>query len=182
MADKKEIYYSHESIRRAADIFAQHGDFIRSVIAFNVQNRDLTEDLFQDFFLFLACQDIVEDIPNMQAYLYKLISIRTKESLRRINHYRARIKRYALRGAKNPAGGAEQPLIETEEIKKIFGLIEKKLPPGEALAVTLRYKDSFNLKEAAQQMKIKPNSVSKYISIGLKKMAQALGESEKDDI
>ena len=64
--------------------------------------------------------------------------------------------------------------METEETSKMFELIERRLPPNEALAVRLRYRSNCSTGEAAKQMGVKPRSVSRYVSVGLKKFRSYL--------
>jgi RNA polymerase sigma factor (sigma-70 family) len=153
-------------------VFEEHGDFIRLVIRFNVRNEALCEDLFQDLLLFLISKPIPEDVQNVRGFLYRMISDRIKDTFRRIAHYHERIHRYAEHHAHIIEHQPENRLIEAEETKKMFDLIGKKLPSKEALAVTLRYKKSYDTTKIAEKMGIKPRSVSRYVSVGIKKIRQ----------
>jgi len=61
----------------------------------------------------------------------------------------------------------------------MFDLIERHLPPKEALAVALRYRENCDTAEAARKMRVKPRSVSTYVSVALKKMGHVLKERQE---
>jgi len=159
----------------AEKLFIEHGDFIRSVISFNVKNQALSEDIFQDLFLFFVSNPIPQDVQNVRGFLYRVVSDRVKDAFRRIKQYQRRIHRYAERRRRLTEDSSENIVIEVEEAEKMFELIERRLPPNEALAVTLRYRNSCDTREVAKKMGIKPRSVSRYVSVGLKKIRQVFG-------
>lgn len=164
------------NVRRAEKLFAEYGEFIRSVIFFNSINHDLSEDLFHDLFLHFVAKPIPQNIKNMEGFLYKVVTDEIKDSYRRIKRYHARIQRYA---AFNPNITVEPPdkeFINLEETKKMFELIQKNLSTKEAIAVKLRYRDDHDTKIVAQKMGIKSRSVSRYISIGIGKLRKIIGE------
>lgn len=162
-------------VNRTQKVFEEHGDFIRLVIRFNVRNETLCEDLFQDLFLYLTSKPIPEDVQNVRGFLYRMISDRIKDTFRRISRYHERIRRYAEHRTHIIEHQPENSLIEAEETKKMFDLIGKKLTSKEALAVTLRYKDSYNTTKIAEKMGIKPRTVSRYVSVGIKKIRRVFG-------
>jgi DNA-directed RNA polymerase specialized sigma24 family protein len=45
-------------------------------------------------------------------------------------------------------------------------------------AILLRYRNQFEIEEVAREMSIKPRSVSRYISVGLKKIRRILNIQE----
>jgi len=154
----------------ATEVFVAHGDFIRAVIHFHVKNKAEAEDLFQDLFLFLISRPVPEKVHNVKGYLYKVISDMVRDAFRRTEHYQTRIYRYTQRHGRTIENGPEDVLIETEEAEKMFALIERHLPRKEALAVTLRYRDNCDTGEVADKMGVEPRSVSRYVSVGLKKI------------
>ena len=168
------------NVERATELFDEHGDFIRSIIRFHVGNEPEAEDLFQDLFLSMVARPIPEEVRNIKAFLYKLISDSIKDNFRRINRYKTRIRRYAechLHIVENhPATG----LIDVEETIKMFDLIERHLPTKEAMAVTLRFRDNFDTGEVAEKMGVKTRSVSRYVSIGLKKIGLVLDNKVRE--
>jgi len=73
--------------------------------------------------------------------------------------------------------------IETEEMNKMFKLIEGCLPRSGAQAITLRYRNNYNTKEIARKMRVNKRTVHRYISIGLNKARQLLrakGDNQND--
>jgi len=162
----------------AEEIFEEHGDFIRLIIRFHVKNETEAEDLFQDFFLFLVSKPIPEEVQNVKGFLYRVVSDKVKDALRRTSCYQARIRRYAERRRHITENCPEDAVIDVEETKKMFELIRRRLPPKEAWAVTLRYRNNSDVGEIAEKMGIKSRSVSRYVSAGLNKLHQVFCVNE----
>ena len=166
------------NVERAAELFDEHGDFIRSIIRFHVRNEAEAEDLFQDLFLSIVAKPLPEEVRNIKGFLYKMISDTVKDAFRRINRYKTRMRRYTERHLhiveNHPAAG----LIDVEETIKTFDLIESYLPAKEALAVTMRYRDNCDTGEVAEKMGVKTRSVSRYVSTGLKKISHVLNKKQ----
>ncbi|MCK4751839.1 MAG: sigma-70 family RNA polymerase sigma factor [Planctomycetes bacterium] len=163
------------NVERATKIFAEHGDFIRSIINFNVKNKALSDDLFQDLFLYFISKSIPTEIRYMKGFLYKVTTDRIKDAFRRTGRYQAKLHRYANQRKSVPEREPEKAMIDIEETEKMFKAIARHLPSNEAIAVTLRYMDDNSITEIAEKMKIKPRSVSRYISVGLKKISYLFG-------
>jgi RNA polymerase sigma factor (sigma-70 family) len=164
------------SVDRAGRIFDKYGDFIRSVIRFNVKSETEAEDLFQDLFLSLVAKPIPEEVQNVRGFLYKLISDTVKDAYRRTKRYQARIRKYAKYQLRTIENRPETSLIGVEEARRMFDLIETRLPAKEALAVKLRFKNECETGEVAEIMGVKPRSVSRYVSVGLKKIGHVACE------
>lgn len=176
LAEVKKGERMPSNVGRAEKTFTEHGDFIRSIIRFNVKDDTLLEDIFQDFFLFLISNPVPTDVRNTKGFLYRLLSDRIKDTFRRIDRYRLRVRRYAHRRPPISEYRPEEILIEIEESKKLFRLIEKNLPPTESRAVTLRYRSNYNTRIVAEKLGVKPRSVSRYVSVGLKKIRHTFSE------
>ena len=74
----------------------------------------------------------------------------------------------------------ETDVMAADETKKMFRIIRNSLSPREALAVTLRYKDNCDIKKIAEKMDVGPRNVSRYISIGRRKIRQLLEVSQEE--
>ena len=162
------------NVSHVAKIFEEHGDFIRSVIRFNVKNEVLSDDLFQELFLFFVAKPMPKEIQNVRGFLYRVISDRSKDALRRIDRYHGRICRYSEHRLRLVERRPDNGIIEIEEMEKMLELIERHLPSRESMAVTLRYRDNNSVTEAARKMNVRTRSVSRYVSVGLKKLRQVL--------
>lgn len=164
-----------KGVERAARIFAEHGDFIHTVIRSGVKDDAQTDDLFQDFFLSLVSRPVPDNVRNLRSYLYRMITNDVVDAARRVKQYQARMYRYVehLRYTKGN-GDPEKALIRAEERNRLFELIEKRLRSSEAQAIVFRYKKDFSIQETANQMGINSRSVSKYLYKGLKKIRQLL--------
>ncbi len=163
------------NVARAAEIFSKYGDFILAVIRYHVENDAQVDDLFQDFFLSLVSNPIPANTQNTKGYLYKAITNDIVDAVRRVEKYKTRIDKYAE--CFNYSVNNDRPenaLIEREQTNKMFRLVEGRLRHSEAQAVTLRYRNSYNIKETAKKMHVNDRTISRYISTGLSKIRQFL--------
>ena len=166
------------NVDRAAEVFDKYGDFIRSVIRFHVKDEAEAKDLFQDLFLLLVAKPIPPEVQNVKTFLYKVISDTIKDAFRRIDRYQARIRRYAERNVQAFENCPEKAIMDIDEAKKMFELIERRLPPPQASALTLKYRNGYDTREVAERMGVKPRSVSRYVSVGLKKVVHVFREKQ----
>lgn len=178
-ADGKEVDNVTSNVARAAEIFAQHGDFIRAAIRYRIGDESLVDDLYQDFFLSLVTRPIPPDVRNLKNYLYRAIINDSFDAVRRVEQYQDRIQRYSKR-VENPVnkGRPENALMETEETERMFKTIERFMTNSESKAVILRFKNDSSIEDVSKQMSINKRSVSRYISVGLKKLRQFIVEKE----
>lgn len=164
----------------AARVFAEYGNFIRTAIRYRIKNESQADDLFQDFFLCLVARPVPEDVRNIKGYLYRRITCEIINAICRVERYQIRILKYTERtnrfiiNKQNP----EDALIEAEEAKKMFELIEMQLRHSEAQVITLRYRHSYSIKEIAKKINVDNASVRKYISVGFSKLRQFLTNSK----
>jgi RNA polymerase sigma factor (sigma-70 family) len=171
----KEASELPDNVTGAARIISEYGDFIRTIICYKVKNEDTAEDLFQDFYLSLVSKPIPAEVRNVRSYLYKSITNDILDATRRTEQYKTRINKYA-NFAKYSVNKStpENALIEAEETNKMFEAIEGWLQRRESQAISLRYRDSFDVKEAANKMNVDDRTVSRYVSSGLSKIRHYL--------
>ena len=164
-----------DNVDAAAKIFTEYGDFILMVIRYNVKNETQADDLFQDFFLSLVASPLPAGVQNVKGYLYRAITNKIIDAIHRVESYQNHMYKYAKHlnrsiNKKTP----ENAFIEAEETKKMFELIEMRLRSSHAQAITLRYKNNYEIKEVARKMNVRNASVRKYIYVGLSKIRQSL--------
>jgi RNA polymerase sigma factor (sigma-70 family) len=178
-AKKESVLPSN--VARAAEIFSKYGDFIRAVIRYKVKNEAWVGDLFQDFFLSIVSKPIPPEVQNVRSYLYRAIINDIVDAARRIEKYKTRMNKYAecLSYSINN-NSPENALIEAEETDKMFKLIEGWLRRSEAQVISLRYRNSYDIKEVAKKMHVDNRTVSRYISAGLSKIRQYLTVKQGD--
>ncbi len=163
------------NVTGAARIVSEHGDFIRAIIRYKVKNEDIADDLFQDFYLSLASKPIPGGVRNVRSYLYKAIINDVLDAARRIEQYKTRINKYAECSKYSiNKDSPENALIEAEETDKMFEAIEGWLQRRESQAISLRYRNSFDVKEVAKKMNVDDRTVSRYVSSGLSKIRHYL--------
>ncbi|HBR20551.1 MAG: RNA polymerase sigma-70 factor, TIGR02957 family [Parcubacteria group bacterium GW2011_GWA2_43_17] len=164
---------SMRSIDVAQKVFEEHGDFIRKTIQFRLGNGQEAEDLFQDMFLFLVSKPLPEDVRNVPSFLYRVITTRVIDKFRHETRVKNLIGRYAQEKERANGESIKHSLIEIaveEKSEKMFELVQKNLSKNEALAITLRYKHNLDISQTADKMRIKPRSVSRYLSVGIRKL------------
>lgn len=180
-AKAKKEFVLPSNVARAAEIFSEYGDFIRAVIYYQIKNDDQADDLFQDFFLSLVSEPLPADIQNIRGYLYKMITNDIVDAARRVERYKTLMKKYAeCFNYSINKNRPENALIEIEQTNKLFKLIKGRLRHSEAQAITLRYRNSYNIKEVAKKMHVNNRTVSRYISAGLSKIRQFLTFKQGD--
>lgn len=166
-------------VAAATKIFGDYGDFIKKVICSQVQDNNLAEDVFQDFFLSLVSYPLPRDMRNVRAYLYKAITNDIVDATRRTAKYRACVHKYAeLCNRPVAQKTPEEVLLEIEETSRLFELIEKQLPRAEAEAVSLQYRDSYSVKEVAEAMGVANATARVYISDALDTLRRLLDGME----
>ncbi len=170
------------NVEVAARVFLEHGEYIRTVIRQKVRNKAEVEDFVQDFFLSLVSRPLPGDVRNIRSYLYRAIMNDVVDSRRRLRLYHAAIwEHHAYSVSTNAQENPGSVLAAIEETVKFFGSIEGQLNSSEAQAVILRYRDDCSTKEAARKMKVKPQTVSRYLSVGLSKLREFLSQVGEDN-
>jgi len=163
------------SVDAAAKLFVEYGDFIYTVIHYQVKNETQADDLFQNFFLSLVYKPIPQNVKNIKGYLYRAITNDIIDATRRVEKYSHHMHKYAENfnhsiNKRTP----ENAFINVEETDKMFEILKGQLTSSQFQAIALRYKNHYSNKEIAEKMDVKSKSISRYISIGLKKIRQSL--------
>ena len=158
----------------ASAVFAEYGGFIRAVVRSQVKNEAQADDIYQDFFLSLICKPVPKGVKNIKSYLYRAIINDIVDAVRRAEKYRSRIKKYSEQLNYSINKTNPRNALDNEEIDKMFALIKGWLPDSESQAINLRYRNRYSIKEVAEKMSVNRTSVSRYISVGLRKIRQYL--------
>lgn len=166
-------------VATAANIFDDHGGFIRIIIRSHIQDEDLADDLFQDFFLSLISKPLPRDIENVKGYLYRAITNDIVDATRRMMKYRAYMREYAQRSKRPDSQKTpKETLQEMEQAEIVLKLIDERLPCSEAEAVSLRYLDSHKMKEIATTMGITNTTARAYVNDALDRIRRLSGDIE----
>ena len=173
----QDVQHRVELARR---LFVAHGEFIYSVIRYFTSNNEYIDDLFHDVFLFFVAKPVPDDVLNIRGYLYKVVLDKVRDWQRSHIRYQVKIRRYNEIKSKQ-SGTSDKEVDLSENVQKIFSLIENHLSKTEGRAIALRYKKQYAIEEVAKEMNIKPRSASRYISVGLKKIRSLLNIQERAD-
>lgn len=158
----------------------EYGDFIRTIIFFNLGDQGRADDIFQDFYLSLINTPIPADIRRIKGYLHRAITNDIIDAARKEKSYLARVSRCAEGFEKNTADYEDPQTIvgQGEEILEMFRLIERKLPYREAEAIVERFVEGSDIVEGAKRMGVNKRTFSRYICMGLKKIRDFLKQNE----
>ena len=160
-----------DNVSRAKTIFLKYGNFLKVLISWHIDNQEDADDFFQELFLFISLKPLPSDIKNIKGLLSKIVSDRAKDFHRKKANAKRRISKYSeIVQSKTHYIFPESEIVEKEEVNKFFDIVENSLPPQEARAVILKYKHDKNNQEIADKMKVDSRSVSRYVSVGLKKL------------
>ena len=163
----------------AARVFDDYGNFIRCVVQSYIRDEDQAWDLFQNFFLSLILNPLPVDVENVEGYLYKAITNSIIDANRRTGRYLDFMRTHVeLSDDSADQKTSYELLVQEEEAKRVFELIENRLPHGEAQALTLRYREQYTTKEAAEKMGVSDKTLRAYISEGLSRIRRLLKNIE----
>jgi RNA polymerase sigma factor (sigma-70 family) len=173
-ASISQTHDTANNVDRATEIFEENGDFIREVIRFQIKDEAEAEDFFQDFFLFLIARPIPRDVRNVRGFLFKVINDLAKSAFHKMQRSRSNMHKYARHNGRVSEKRPEDVLVDAEERRRMFELIERRLPAKEALAVTLRYRDNYDTDKVAERMGVERRSVTRYVCVGLRRIRHVL--------
>lgn len=168
-----------ENAESAGNIIVQYESFIRLIIRTqNITNMS-EDDLFQDFYLSLAANPVPENVINIKSFLYKAIINHLSSSSNKIRAYEKKIQNFRKNCdfKVNKIEPACALLIREESNNKIFEVIKKNTPKKKYMAILLRYRDGYSINEVADKMGIKYSSARRYLSTGLRKIQQCVGNA-----
>jgi RNA polymerase sigma factor (sigma-70 family) len=167
----------------AAEVFDRYGDEIRALIHFNIKDKSKVDDIFQNFFVSIVHKPIPPDIEDIKGYLYRAVTNDVIDVSRQKKCHQDHIKKYAeCRKHFLIAEDPQNTAIQVETTKKMFQLIETRLPKRQAEAVLQRYGQGISTTDTAKKMQTDKRIVSRYLSIALKKMREFVPKNEDDDI
>jgi len=158
----------------AAEIYKEHSEFIRNAISFLIKDERQVDDIFQDFFIHLTTYPPPPDIQNIKAFLYRCIVNFIFCRRRQQKEYQNRLQNYARSNRIPKSYDSEKTVIDAEEARKMYKLIEELLPAREGEAIIERYKNDHDIHEVAETLGLDVKSVSRYISHGLRKIRRLL--------
>lgn len=167
----------------AAEVFDRYGDEIRAIIHFNVKDKSKADDIFQEFFVSIVRKPIPSDIQNIRAYLYRAVTNDVIDVSRQRKCHQDHIQKYAeYRKHFVIPEDPQNTAIQMENTKKMFYLIENRLPKREAEVVVQRYGQGLSTTDTAEKMNVNKGIVSRYLSVAIKKMREFVPENEDDTI
>jgi len=165
----------------AAEVFDRYGDEIRAVIHFNVKDKAKADDIFQDFFVSIVRKPIPTGVQDIRGYLYRAVTNDVIDVSRQIKNHQGHIQKYAVcRKHSEIPKDPQKTAIQVEGTKKMFRLIESRLPKREAEVVVQRYGHGLSIKDTAEKMNVNTRIVSRYLTVALKKMREFVSEKEDE--
>jgi RNA polymerase sigma-70 factor (ECF subfamily) len=170
---------AHERVGHISEVFHKYHDKIYGIILFHINDKSEADDIFQDLFLSFLRNPIPDGTKNVMAYIYKTITNDVFDMVRKRKKYQDRLSRYAEKQKYlSDASDPEDIAIQTEEVQKLFNLIEKRLPRRQAQAIHMRFIKEYTTSETARHMGIDEKTVSRYLWAGLKQVQKLSSEAE----
>lgn len=171
MAENNSNKSYRENVEQASRIFSEYGDFIYSIIFTKVKNIEKTEDIAQNFFLSLVYKPIPPDVKDIKRFIYRAVTNDIIDTKRGINSYTKNFQKYS-KNLKFPINNPPpaNAYIDEGQIFEMLDMMKERLPGSCYQAINLRYKENQSIKDIAEQMGVERASVSRYLSIGLKKL------------
>ncbi len=165
----------------AAEVFKRYGDEIRAIINFNVKDKSKADDIFQDFFVSIVRKPIPSGVQDIRAYLYTAVTNDVIDVSRQIKNHQDHVQKYAeCRKHFVIPEDPQNTAIQTENTKKMFQLIESRLPKRQAEVIIQRYGYGLSTTDTAEKMNSNKQIISRYLSVALKKMREFVPENEDD--
>lgn len=162
-----------KQVEWAERLFAEYHLYIRATIKYFLKDPLEQEELYQDIFVYFVHKQIPDHVVRVPSYLYRVILDRVRDRKRKQTRDSNRLQHYAYEQSGRQPDESDL-LPHREQIDEVFALIDTHLTEKEADAVVLRYKHDLDVEEIAQRMKVKPRTVSHYLSEGLKKLRNKL--------
>ncbi len=164
----------------ANELFKNYGEFIRYVIRKLANHSADIDDIYQDFFLSTSINPLKITQGDIKAYLYRAISNQIIDYYRRDQRYRQVLDDFC--NIKNKRYDYTFCALEQEEdqdrenrqIDQILAYMENHLPRCQSEAIIRRYRRKNDIKKIAQSMGVSRATVSKYISLGLRKIREII--------
>jgi RNA polymerase sigma factor (sigma-70 family) len=172
----------HKRVGLATEAFVKYGDEIFAVIRFNVDDLSTANDIFQDFFVSLVRKPIPPHIEDVRGYLYRAVTHDVIDNSRRTRNRRNSAQKYAHTRKyclvqKDPGDVA----IQVEEAKKMLRSIEKHLPRREATVLLWRRGHGLSTSDTAERMRLTKRTVSRYLSVAVRKVRRSITKNGDDD-
>jgi len=167
-----------EKVERVAEIFRVHGTTIRDIVKRHVYREIDVDDVCQEIFLSMVHSPPSRET-SLLAYFDTVAKNHVRDSHRRANT-RRRVMGLHANSTTNGAvsGSSEDHADRKEQIDKVKMLIQSALPPYIARVVVERYAHQRSVPEIASILKIKKTSVSRYCSIGLRRLRRLMTTDE----
>ncbi|MHC4330256.1 MAG: RNA polymerase sigma factor [Planctomycetota bacterium] len=164
----------------AAKVFDTYGKEIRAIITSLVRDREVADDIYQDFFLSLIREPVppyVRGYRGTVAYLYRVLSNDIVDNHRRSTNRQDHMERYAECRKRSIADkDTLDVIVDVEEAERMLRILEGHLAKREAKAVTLRYSHGLSTAETARRMNVDVQSIYRYCCVGLKKIRRIVSK------
>ena len=157
---------------RAEELFSAHGDFLMSVLLRDLSEQDAL-DVFQGLYLNIVMKGVPKDIENTRGYLYRAAKNDIIDFKRKSITYRKNIHKYSqhIQNSKPDDDPAEK-LMRFNLLMKVFERIGKHLSPSVNQVFIQKFQHNLNHREIAEKLKIKKETVDRYLSVGTKQIQE----------
>ena len=156
-------------------LFDQHYTSLVRLASFLLDDVSICEEVVQDAFVKMQVIKETPAVGKEAAYLRSIVLNGARSKMRR----RIVKKRFLAQERPAVVPSLESEVINETEKQRIIALL-RKLPKRQAEVLTLRFYMDLSENEIAQTLNISKGSVKTHASRGLDKMAELLGNSDKN--
>lgn len=167
----KEAEEVDPAVQAATAIFSQYGDFIRTVIRFQAENKLDSDDLYQEFYLSLIHKPLPADVRDFKSYLYRAVLNFVISAIRRQKNYSCNLKKYAKEAEISiNSRPTKDAFVDDEHQDATVTRLAGHLQQRPAQAFVLKYRDDCSIHEIATKMGVGRRTVSRYLSESIKRL------------
>ncbi len=160
------------AIRRASELFAKYGSFIKAAIRFQTRNESEEDDLYQQFFISLVQRPVPPHTPDVRAYLYRAIANDIVSAARQ----RKRSQRHLKKLGEELRVSAHEP--DSVDIPAELEGQEALLSSRETDALALHFGDNLTVSETASRMHVDEHTVRAYVAAALVRLRERIREMD----
>ena len=145
-----------------ADALAEHGHWLRKVLAARGVDRTALDDVLQGVSIAAtrhAAQ--LKDCSRVGAWLYRIAVVEALQHRRRVGRRRRLIERYATTGGAPAEAVEHDPLawLLADETQQLVRKAIARLPPQDAEILLLKYTEDWSYREIASRIGVSVSAV-----------------------
>jgi len=154
-------------------LFRQYEHRLYTFACKTVQSELLARDIVQDVFIKLwSKKEYIDQISDIEDYLYKMVRNRTIDILRQLANDRRLREEFFARHDWHESKTGE--LLEIKEFQQVLAAAISNLPPQRRIIYQLSQVEGMSRQEIASQLQISPHTVKNQLTAALQTLRRLL--------